>query len=199
MFALPRLCTLFVLWGIPAHAAEPLPGELSALRESLQRTRRLSARFKQTRHWAALHDALVTQGTVQYEKGGKLVWRMDPPAESQVIIDDQRATIHYPALGTTQTLDFSAEPGLGRVFQSIRWVLEADLDRLQPIFELRLDRKAPLNLTLKPRLPEVSRTVERIRLEFDKELRLTHVRLDEAGGDWTEIVFHDHVIETATR
>jgi hypothetical protein len=77
--------------------------------------------------------------------------------------------------------------------------LEADLDRLQPIFELRLDRKVPLNLTLKPRLPEVSRTVERIRLEFDKELRLTHVRLDEAGGDWTEIVFRDHVIETATR
>ncbi len=124
---------------------------------------------------------------------------MDPPTESEVIIDDQRATIHYPALGTTQTLDFSAEPGLGRVFQSIRSVLEADLDRLQPIFELKLDRKVPLSLTLKPRLREVSRTVERIRLEFDKQLRLTHVRLDEAGGDWTEIVFHDHVIETATR
>jgi hypothetical protein len=124
---------------------------------------------------------------------------MDPPSESEVILDDQRATIHYPALGTTQTLDFSAEPGLGKVFQSIRSVLEADLDRLQPIFELRLDRKVPLSLTLKPRLPEVSRTVERIRLEFDKELRLTHVRLDEAGGDWTEIVFHSHVIETATR
>ncbi len=199
MSALPRPCALLILWVIPALAAEPLPGELSKLRESLQRTRRLSAQFKQTRHWAALHDALVTQGTVRYEKGGRLVWRMDPPTESEVIIDDQRATIHYPALGTTQTLDFSAEPGLGRVFQSIRSVLEADLDRLQPIFELKLDRKVPLSLTLKPRLREVSRTVERIRLEFDKQLRLTHVRLDEAGGDWTEIVFHDHVIETATR
>ena len=176
-----------------------MPRELSALRESLQRTRQLSARFKQTRHWAALQDALVTQGTIRYEKGGRLVWRMDPPAESEIILDDQRATIHYPALGTTQTLDFAADPGLRKVFQSIRSVLEADLERLQPIFELRLDRKVPLSLTLKPRLPEVSRIVERIRLEFDKELRLTQVRLDEPGGDWTEIVFQGHVIETATR
>jgi len=194
-----RLCALCFLWSLPARAAEPLPRELSALRESLQRTRQLSARFKQTRHWAALQDALVTQGTIRYEKGGRLVWRMDPPAESEVILDDQRATIHYPALGTTQTLDFAADPGLRKVFQSIRSVLEADLERLQPIFELRLDRKVPLSLTLKPRLPEVSRIVERIRLEFDKDLRLSRVRLDEPGGDWTEIVFHGHVIETATR
>jgi hypothetical protein len=56
-----------------------------------------------------------------------------------------------------------------------------------------------LSLTLTPRSAEVSRTVKRIHMEFDKALRLTSVRLDEPSGDWTEIVFHDHVIETATR
>ncbi len=127
------------------------------------------------------------------------MWRTDPPAESEVILDDQRATIHYPALGTTQTVDFASDPGLRKVFQSIRSVLEADLESLEPIFELQLNRSVPLSLTLKPRLPEVSRTVERIRLEFDKELRLTQVRLDEPGGDWTEIAFHSHVIQAATR
>jgi outer membrane lipoprotein-sorting protein len=196
---LPRLCALFVLCSVPANAAEGLPRELNPLRESLQKTRRMTARFKQTRHWSALQDALVTQGSIRYEKGGQLVWRTDPPAESEVIVDDQRATIHYPALGTTQTLDFSAEPGLGKVFQTIRAVMEADLESLQPLFQLRLDRKVPLSLTLTPRSPEVSRTVKRIHMEFDKALHLTSVRLDEPSGDWTEIAFHDHVIETATR
>ena len=195
--SLSRLCALFVLCSVPANAAEPLPRELNPLRESLQKTRRMSARFKQTRHWAVLRDSLVTQGTIRYEKGGKLVWRMDPPAESEIIVDDQRATIHYPALGTTQTLDFSAEPGLGKVFQTIRAVMEADLESLQPLFALRVDRKVPLSLTLTPRSPEVSRTVKKIHMELDKALHVTLVRLDEPSGDWTEIAFRDHVIETA--
>jgi len=197
--SLSRLCALFVLCSLPANAAAALPRELNPLRESLQKTRRMSARFKQTRHWAALRDSLVTQGTIRYEKGGRLVWHTDPPAESELIVDDQRATIHYLALGTTQTLDFSAEPGLGKVFQTIRAVMEADLESLQSLFELRLDRKVPLSLTLTPRSTEVSRTVKRIHMEFDKALHLTSVRLDEPSGDWTEIAFHDHVIETATR
>lgn len=199
MASVARLCVVCVLWTASAYAAEPRSPELTALRTSLQRTRQLSARFKQTRHWAALQDALVTQGSVRYEKAGQLIWHTDPPAESEVILDGQRATIHYPALKTTQTVDFASDPGLRKVFQSIRSVLEADLESLEPLFELQLNRSVPLSLTLKPRLPEVSRTVKRIQLEFDKELRLTQVRLDEPGGDWTEIAFHSHVIQATTR
>ncbi|MBU8895227.1 outer membrane lipoprotein carrier protein LolA [Corallococcus sp. M34] len=199
---MPVLLPLLAAWMLqaaPATAAEPAPRELTALRDSLARTQKLSARFKQTRHWAALQDALVTQGTIQYQKGGRLVWHTEAPSESELILEGSTATLRYPALGTTQAIDFSAEPAMGRVFESIKAVVEADLERLRPLFELALERKAPLSLALKPRAPELASVVERIHLEFDADFRLTRVVLEEPGGDHTEIAFSGHVIQPVAR
>jgi outer membrane lipoprotein-sorting protein len=187
------------LCSTPAASTEPTPRELVALRESLARTQKLSARFKQSRHWAALQDALVTEGTFHYQKGGRLVWHTEPPNESELVLDGSTAVIRYPALGTTQTLDFAAEPGMARVFESIRAVLQADLERLRPLFALNIERKAPLSLSLEPRTKELAEVVQRIRLAFDGQLRLTQVVLEESSGDRTEISFHGHRVETAAR
>lgn len=199
---MPVLLPLLAAWALqtaPATPTEPASRELTELRQSLAQTKKVSARFKQTRHWAALQDALVTQGTFQYQKGGKLVWRTEPPSESELVIEGKTATIRYPALNTTERIDFASEPGMARVFDSIAAVVEADLDRLQPLFELSVEKKAPVSLLLTPRTKELASVVERIRLEFDKELRLTRVLLEESGGDRTEIAFSQHVVEKGKR
>ena len=190
-----------LLSAAPASPSTPAPvaPELRALKDSLSRTRKVSARFTQTRHWAALQDALVTHGSFQYQKGGRLVWRTDKPSESELILEGQSAVIRYPALGTSQAIDFSAEPAMARVFDSISAVVQADLDRLQPLFELTLERKAPLRLVLEPRSAELAQTVQRIQLEFDAKHHLMKVLLDESGGDRTEIAFREHVTEAASR
>lgn len=182
----------------PPPPAAPIAPELKALRESLARTRKVYAHFTQTRHWAALQDALVTHGSFQYQKGGRLVWRTDKPAESELVLEGQSAVIRFPALGTSQAIDFSEEPGMARVFDSISAVVQADLERLRPLFELTLERKAPLRVVLRPRSEELARTVQRIQLEFDAKHLLQRVRLDEAGGDHTEIEFSGHVVEAAS-
>jgi len=179
----------------PARKTGSIEPELEALRATLRRTESVSARFKQTRHWAALQDGLETQGRFEYRKGGRLLWHTNPPAESDLVIEGQTASIRYPALGTTQTIDFSAEPGIGKVFESIRAVLQADLEHLQSMFEVTIERKAPLTLALTPRSKELARVVHRIRLEFDAQLRLVHVVLEEGAGDLTDIVFTRHEIE----
>jgi hypothetical protein len=185
------------------HAAAPppeaLPPELLAVRDSLQRTVKVSARFTQTRRLAALRDVLITKGVLEYQKGGRLVWRTLPPAESELVLEGQHATISYPGMGAAQSVDFSAEPGMGRVFETIRAVLQADLDRLLPLFALKVERKAPLTVSLTPRNDELARTLRRIQLDFDRTSRLTHVVLNEPDGDVTEISFKDQHVETATR
>jgi outer membrane lipoprotein-sorting protein len=184
----------------PSSAApEPIPAELSALRESMQRTERLSAKFTQTRHLAALHDALTTEGALEYQTGGRLVWRTFPPSESELVMDGQHVTIRYAGMGGAQTVDFSSEPGMGKVFETIRAVLQADLDRLRSLFTLTIQRKEPLSLSLSPKTQELARTLRRIQLDFDRQLRLIHVGLDEADGDSTEISFRDHVIQKSAR
>ncbi|PTL75016.1 hypothetical protein DAT35_57135 [Vitiosangium sp. GDMCC 1.1324] len=195
MNLLLSLLVVSALHSAPAVPPEPVPRELTALKASLARTQKLSARFKQTRHWTALQDALVSEGSIQYQKGGKLVWHTEPPAENELILEGKTVTIRYPGLGTTQTLDTSADPGMAKVFECITAVLQADLERLQPLFELSIERKAPLGLALKPRTKELSQVIQGIRLSFDEKLRLTHIVLEESSGDRTEIDFHGHVME----
>jgi outer membrane lipoprotein-sorting protein len=176
---------------------EPLPPELSALHDSLQRTKRVSARFTQTRHLSALHGALTSEGSLEYENGGRLVWKTLPPAESELVLDGQHVTISYPGMGGAQTVDFSADPGMGRVFETIRAVLQADLVELQPLFKLVVVRKQPLSLALSPKTEVLARTLRRIELDFDRRLRLVHVGLTEPDGDSTDIVFRDHVLQSS--
>jgi outer membrane lipoprotein-sorting protein len=192
------LAMLALLASPPVAAAptEPLSPELLGLREALQRTKKMSARFTQTRHLAALHGALTTEGTLEYENGGRLVWRTLPPAASELVLDGQQVTISYPGMGGAQTINFSTDPGMGRVFETIRAVLQADLEQLQPLFKLSLARKEPLSLSLSPRTPELAKTLRSIQLDFDRSLRLVHVGLTEPDGDSTEISFRDHVIQT---
>jgi outer membrane lipoprotein-sorting protein len=180
-----------------SSAPESIPPELSALRESLRRTEALSAKFTQVRHLAALHDALTTEGTLEYKRGGRFVWRTSPPSESELVMDGKRVTIHYPGMGAEKTIDFSTEPGMAKVFETIRAVLQGDIDNLAALFTVSIRKKEPLSLSLSPRTEALSRTVSRIQLDFDRQLHLVHVTLDEPDGDSTDISFRDHVVQSS--
>jgi hypothetical protein len=88
---------------------------------------------------------------------------------------------------------------MGKVFETLRAVLEADLERLTPLFELQIIRARPLTVSLKPRTEVLARVLQTIRLDFDGQYRLLHVSLSEPDGDRTDIAFRDHVIEKAGR
>ena len=175
-----------------ASPVAPAP-ELLALKEKLAKTTSLQATFVQKRHWAALKDPLVTEGSFSFRKPDQIRWKTLPPNESELILNGKRAQIRYPALGTEQEFDLGADPGMASVFDSILAVLQADVDRLAPFYDLTIVKKSPLQLELKPRSEQVAKVVRRIELGFDAQLFLTHVVLHESGGDWTEIAFRDHV------
>lgn len=180
-------------------AKQALPADLTPLRESLERTVALSARFQQTKHLKALQDQLVTTGRLHYRKGGRLLWHTDPPSESDLVLEGTTATLKVAGMSSPQAFDLSSEPGMGKVFETLRAVLEADLERLTPLFELQIIRARPLEVALKPRTEALARVLQGIQLDFDDQYRLLQVSLREPDGDRTDIVFRDHVIEKAKR
>ena len=182
-----------------APAGKDVPRELAPLREALQRTVSISARFEQKKHLAALRDTLTTTGHLSYHRGGSLVWHTDPPGESELVLEGSTATLSLAGMSSPQTLDLSSEPGMAKVFETLRAVLEADLERLTPLFALRVVRSRPLRIALTPRTEGLARSIAGIELEFDSQYRLRLVSLREPDGDWTDIAFRDHVIETAGR
>ena len=193
MRALLLLLGVSIVSGVSGAAVSK---EVTSLRDSLAKTQKLSARFEQTRHWAALKDALVTQGSIQYEKGKRLVWKTEAPSESELILVGTTATMSYPALHTTQTVDLNANPGMGKVFETIRSVLEADLSKLEPVFDIKVTQKSPLKLALHPKVPALAQAIQGLELAFDARFRLLQVVLREPSGDWTDIAFRDHHVVT---
>ena len=171
--------------------------ELVALQQSMQRTKKVTAKFTQVRHLAALHDALMTEGALEYQNGGRLVWRTFAPSASELVMEGAHVTISYPGMGSAQTIDFSSDPGMARVFETIRSVLQADLDRLGALFTVTVRRRQPLSISLSPRSKALAETLKRIQLDFDGSFRLVHVTLGETDGDSTEISFREQVIETS--
>lgn len=191
---LPVLVGLFLQGAAPA-----LPPELAPLRESLRNTASLSARFRQTKHLKALQDVLVTTGTLDFRRGGRLRWHTDPPGDSDLLLQGSTATLKMPGMAIGQAIDLSSDPGMAKVFDTLRAVLEADFDRLTPLFDVRVLTGRPLVVSLKPRSETLGRTLNEIRLDFDARYRLLRVTLKEPDGDWTEIAFRDHVIEPVGR
>ncbi len=170
-----------------------------ALRKRLAATESLTARFTQKRHWAALKDTLLTEGTLQYDRSGKMVWKTEKPSVSELTLEGASATMRFPALNTTQKFDLSSEPGMAKVFESITAVLKADLERLVPLYAVRVRKAAPLELELTPRNPQVASVVSRLHLTFNATPDLTGVTLEEPGGDSTEIAFRDHAVKMAAK
>jgi outer membrane lipoprotein-sorting protein len=181
----------------PKGPPQNLPAELAPLRESLRHTRTLSARFEQTKHLKSLQDVLVTTGQLNYRRGGQLRWHTDAPGESELLLDGSTASLKMPGMSSPQAMDLSSDPGMGRVFETLRAVLEADFDRLTALFDLQIVRARPLSVSLKPRTAAVARALEGIRLDFDAGFRLLHVSLREPDGDRTDIAFREHIIETS--
>jgi len=139
----------------------------------------------------------VTTGKINYRKGGRLVWHTDPPNESDLTLEGTTATLKMSGMSSSQAFDLSSDPGMGKVFETLRAVLEADLERLTPLFELQVVRSRPLEVSLKPRTDALARVLQGIQLDFDSQYRLLQVSLKEPDGDRTDIAFRDHVIEKA--
>ncbi len=185
--------SLALLAAAPSASTTETSPEIAALQKKLAGTAMVAGSFTQTRRWAALRDSLVTHGTFQWTRGGKMTWRTLPPAESELVVEGSQATMRYPALGTTQSFDFGGDPGMAAVFDCIAAVLRADFEKLAPQFDVRVTLREPLGVSLKPRSTELAKVIAGIELTFTARNDLARVVLYEGGGDQTEISFKDQV------
>ncbi len=174
-----------------------LPPELKPVEEHFKATPALTARFIQKRHWAALKDVLESSGTVTFERSGRIIWRTEKPSVSELELDGSKATMRAPRLGTSQSFDLKADPGMAAVFESLAAVMKADFPSIDKLYELKLTSKAPVAVELKPKNEALASVLSKISLKFDGKQDLAQVVLDEAAGDSTEIAFWGHLATAA--
>ena len=171
-----------------------LPPELKPVEDHFKATPALTAHFVQKRHWAALKDVLESSGTVTFERSGRIIWRTEKPSLSELELDGSKATMRAPKLGTSQSFDLKADPGMAAVFESLAAVMKADFPAIDKLYDLKLSSKSPVAVELKPKNEALGSVLSRISLKFDAKQDLSQVILDEAAGDSTEISFSAQTI-----
>jgi outer membrane lipoprotein-sorting protein len=176
-----------------------LPPELKPVEEHFKTTPSVTAHFVQKRRWAALKDVLESSGTVTFGKDGRILWRTEKPNLSELEMDGSKATMRAPKLGTSQSFDLKADPGMAAVFESLAAVMKADFTAIDKLYDLKLTSKSPVAVELKPKNAGLASVLAKISLKFDAKSELQQVVLDEAGGDSTEIAFSGHVVPDAGR
>lgn len=177
-------------------SATALPPEVQKVQQRLEHTRSLKARFVQKRFWAAFNDVVASEGSFEWlREGGRVAWKTAEPQKSELLIENGKATMRFPALKTEQSFDFKAQPAMGAMFESLISVMKGDVTKLEPLYDVTMEKADPLTLRLVPKNEQMRKFVERLTLRFAADSNLSFVSVAEPGGDHTDIDFKDVVAE----
>jgi outer membrane lipoprotein-sorting protein len=151
----------------------------------------LRAHFEQEKRVSIVRDVLRSSGTFLLDKRGRLAWDVAQPDPVRIVITRDGVyaggkRVAGEAAGSRTLSPLPMLEGLSGIFAGVSQATAKDFD----VTFLATDRVA-----LTPRAPRLAEWVSRIVITLGGEARIpVAVRLEEPGGDVTEIAFRDVVV-----
>lgn len=139
--------------------------------------------FAEARFSALLSRPLVVSGQLSWEGGDRLQRHVDMPYVETTRIVDGEVSMHRAGRGTRH-FSLDRAPPLKALLDSLVAVLSGDRARLSKAFTPRLDQEGDgqgWTLTLKPKSPQLARSLSHIRLDGDRQ-GLRCMLITEANG-----------------
>lgn len=182
-----RTLTMLLLAALilPAIAAASDSGDPPALGTEAD-AQVLRGTFVQHKHLAQLEHALVSSGHYVVARGRGLLWQVEKPVHSTLVITPKALTERSNG---QQTAHISArqQPALGAVASILLAVFQGNTGQLSRYFDIHRasDDAAEDKLTLTPRTDAVRRFIKRLTIRGGDTIR--HIRIDQPGGDYNVI------------
>jgi len=151
----------------------------------------LRAHFEQQKRLSIVRDVLHSSGTFLFDKRGRVVWEVTDPDPARIVItrDGVYAGGKRVAGGAEGPATLSPLPmleGLSGIFAGVSEATTKDFE----VSFLAADR-----VRLVPRSARLAEWVSRIEIALGGEAQVpVGVRLEEPGGDVTEITFREVVV-----
>jgi outer membrane lipoprotein-sorting protein len=172
-----------------AQSADPRVLErLRALGRASASVTTLRAHFEQEKRLSIVRDVLHSSGTFLLDKRGRIVWDVAEPDRVRILITREGVyaggkRVAGGAQGPSALSPLPMFEGLGGIFAGVSEATAKDFE----VTFLSADR-----LRLVPRSPRLAEWVSRIEITLGGEAPVpVGVRLEEPGGDVTEIAFRD--------
>lgn len=180
---LAALAALACLPALPVQAADTL----GAIAARLADAPVIRGRFEQQRQLAGFTNPLVSRGDFVLARERGLAWATREPIVSSFLVSPTQLVVRGADGQVQQRLAADEQPAMRVVGESMIAVLRGDLSALSKRFalEAKLAGKDGWALTLTPTDSGIRRAFARIELSGDRFVR--SIRLEEAGGDATQI------------
>jgi hypothetical protein len=170
-----------------AQAAAQAP--VARIQEMLAKPAVLCGRFDQTKTLAGMKKPLASTGRFCVVQGKGVLWRTLKPFPNTLRLTRDEI-VHYQGERVATRLDAQKEPTVRMINSVLFSLLSGDLSQLDKLFEVDGGAAAQgWKVALKARQPALARAIGAIALEGGAYVK--HIRLDEAGGDRTEISFSE--------
>jgi len=183
----------------PALWASETSPLLREVRERLAQDPVLRGAFEQRKTVKGFRHPLLSSGEFTVSRRRGVLWRTQSPFASALVVTRDRVLARQADGSVARVLNASEEPAVRTISETLFGVMAADLALLQQRFQIdgELAGREGWRLALQPRDAGMARWVGRVELEGDRFLR--GVRLQEAGGDTTQIRLARHAVDAVLR
>lgn len=173
---------VFVLCALVSFEGQAGVESDNPLARAVPDTEVVRGRFRQEKHLIGLDQALVSSGSFLVAPEHGLLWRVERPIETTLVIDEQRMVQRVDGRQTLR-LSRDEQPGLSVVAAVLTAIFQADLDRLRDFFVMRSEsaEEGHWRVVLEPTSAGVAEVVTRLTL-FGAD-KIERVEIDEPGGD----------------
>ncbi len=163
-----------------------LAGDLETINKKLLKPEFLQAAFTQNKFLKILTMPLVSNGTFWISQKNGVVWLMEKPAHSQIVITPTRVSFSdNQTQKTAKSMEY-----VGKILQGL---LSGDLAKINEQFNITIKNTGDANnnwlVELEPKSLLLRKGIQSISMTGN--IYIDQLILHEATGDRTEINFHD--------
>ena len=178
---------------LPLAAAEP--DALARIGAQIGQHPVVRAEFTQTRQMAAMKRPLVTSGRLVFARQQGVLWQIEQPYRMSYVLGEERIA-EIGADGARRERRLRDVPGMAQVSRVLRALFGADTAVLQEHFDVVLrGDAAKWELDLKPKQAQLAQFITGLQVSGGRFIEA--IRMDEAGGDTTQIRFRNSQAATA--
>lgn len=171
------LCGVLVLTSGFALAQTPKPKAVT----------NMQADFLMERTLSALSDTLKSSGRLVLGGPGRLRWETLSPSKSLLVVNGDKAWIHYPDLGVTKGFDVSTDPLMEILSKNLLALTSGDVEKMKTLYNV--EKSSEGEHVLVPKDEKVAKVFKEIRLLLGDAGLAEKVVLVSPSGDKTTITF----------
>ena len=170
-------------------AAAQAGAPIAKIQAMLSKPALMCGRFDQSKQLTGMKKPLASQGRFCVVAGKGVMWRTIKPFPNTLRLTRDEI-VAFQGDRVSMRLDARQEPTVRMINSVLFSLLSGELGSLETLFEV--DGAADANswkVALKARQPALAKAIGAIALEGGAYVKT--IRIDEAGGDHTNIVFSD--------